>query len=95
VDRRTPVLNLAIAASFAASGRASTSARSGAGSGSIERTFTSNRARLRLSGSGRIALASPASNRWFFEASEFPGEGVNDPLLKARPETLEAYLGLH
>lgn len=37
----------------------------------------------------------PASNRWFFEASEFPQEPVNEPLLKANPETLEAYLGLH
>jgi catechol 2,3-dioxygenase len=37
----------------------------------------------------------PASNRWFFEASEFPGEPVNDPLLKANPETLEQFLGVH
>ena len=37
----------------------------------------------------------PASERWFFEASEFPDETVNEPLLKANPETLEAYLGLH
>ena len=37
----------------------------------------------------------PASNRWFFEASEFPGEEVNEPLLQATPQTLEAYLGLH
>lgn len=37
----------------------------------------------------------PASKRWFFEASEFPGEDVNEPLLSTTPETLEAYLGLH
>lgn len=37
----------------------------------------------------------PASNRWFFEASEFPGEQVHEPLLSAEPETLETYLGLH
>lgn len=37
----------------------------------------------------------PASNRWFFEASEFPGEPVHEPKLTATPETLEQYLGLH
>ncbi len=37
----------------------------------------------------------PASNRWFFEASEFPGEPVHEPTLTATPPTLEAYLGLH
>lgn len=37
----------------------------------------------------------PASNRWFFEASEFPGEPVHEPTLTANPETLEGYLGLH
>ncbi|MFD1506216.1 3,4-dihydroxyphenylacetate 2,3-dioxygenase [Georgenia yuyongxinii] len=37
----------------------------------------------------------PASNRWFFEASEFPGEPVREPLLQAAPPTLEAYLALH
>lgn len=37
----------------------------------------------------------PASKRWFFEASEFPGEPVNAPLLTANPETLEDYLSLH
>lgn len=37
----------------------------------------------------------PASNRWFFEASEFPGEEVHEPLLQADPPTLEKYLGLH
>lgn len=37
----------------------------------------------------------PASRRWFFEASEFPGETVREPLLSATPETLESYLGLH
>lgn len=37
----------------------------------------------------------PASRRWFFEASEFPGEAVRDPLLSATPATLEDYLQLH
>ena len=37
----------------------------------------------------------PASNRWFFEASEFPQEQVREPLLKANPQTLEGYLGVH
>lgn len=37
----------------------------------------------------------PASKRWFFEASEFPGEPVHEPQLVATPETLEDYLGLH
>ncbi len=37
----------------------------------------------------------PASKRWFFEASEFPGEEVHEPLLKTTPETLESYLGIH
>lgn len=37
----------------------------------------------------------PASERWFFEASEFPGEEPQKPLLDTKPETLEAYLGLH
>ncbi|HWD61499.1 MAG TPA: 3,4-dihydroxyphenylacetate 2,3-dioxygenase [Humibacter sp.] len=37
----------------------------------------------------------PASNRWFFEASEFPGEVLHEPLLHANPQTLEAYLGVH
>ncbi|MEU2200215.1 3,4-dihydroxyphenylacetate 2,3-dioxygenase [Isoptericola sp. NPDC019482] len=37
----------------------------------------------------------PASERWFFEASEFPGEPVQEPLLHATPPTLEAFLGLH
>ncbi|MBL0888332.1 3,4-dihydroxyphenylacetate 2,3-dioxygenase [Myceligenerans sp. I2] len=37
----------------------------------------------------------PASRRWFFEASEFPGEPVRDPLLTATPATLEDYLSLH
>lgn len=36
----------------------------------------------------------PASNRWFFEASEFPGETVHDPLLTATPPTLGQYLRL-
>ncbi|KRE23308.1 3,4-dihydroxyphenylacetate 2,3-dioxygenase [Agromyces sp. Soil535] len=37
----------------------------------------------------------PASNRWFFEASEFPGEVLHEPLLHASPTTLEQYLGVH
>ncbi|MGO1544217.1 MAG: 3,4-dihydroxyphenylacetate 2,3-dioxygenase [Gulosibacter sp.] len=37
----------------------------------------------------------PASRRWFFEASEFPGEEVHEPLLQANPDTLEDYLGIH
>ncbi|WP_297081224.1 3,4-dihydroxyphenylacetate 2,3-dioxygenase [uncultured Demequina sp.] len=37
----------------------------------------------------------PASRRWFFEASEFPGEDVLEPLLKATPATLEDYLSIH
>ena len=37
----------------------------------------------------------PASNRWFFEASEFPGETVHESSLTATPQTLETYLGLH
>ena len=37
----------------------------------------------------------PASKRWWFEASEFPDEPVNEPLLQADPMTLERYLGLH
>lgn len=37
----------------------------------------------------------PASRRWFFEASEFPGEAVHEPLLTATPATLEDYLQLH
>ncbi|MFE7835117.1 3,4-dihydroxyphenylacetate 2,3-dioxygenase [Streptomyces sp. NPDC057474] len=37
----------------------------------------------------------PASRRWFFEASEFPGEKVRDPLLKVTPTTLEDYLAIH
>lgn len=34
----------------------------------------------------------PASKRWFFEASEFAGVPVSDPLLVAEPLTLEKYL---
>lgn len=37
----------------------------------------------------------PASNRWFFEASEFSDEMVLDPQLTASPQTLEQYLALH
>jgi catechol 2,3-dioxygenase len=37
----------------------------------------------------------PASNRWFFEASPFPGEILHEPLLRANPQTLEQYLGVH
>ncbi len=37
----------------------------------------------------------PASARWFFEASEFEGQAVKEPLLKAAPKTLEDYLSVH
>ncbi len=37
----------------------------------------------------------PASKRWFFEASEFPDEAVNEPTLTASPQTLEDFLGMH
>jgi catechol 2,3-dioxygenase len=37
----------------------------------------------------------PASRRWFFEASEFPDEPLQDSPLKAVPATLEDVLGLH
>lgn len=37
----------------------------------------------------------PASRRWFFEASEFPGETVREPLMTATPETLEEFLAVH
>jgi catechol 2,3-dioxygenase len=37
----------------------------------------------------------PASRRWFFEASEYPNEPVNEPLLTAEPVVLETYLAIH
>jgi catechol 2,3-dioxygenase len=37
----------------------------------------------------------PASRRWFFEASEFPGQKVHEPLLTAAPATLEDFLSQH
>nr|WP_062516279.1 3,4-dihydroxyphenylacetate 2,3-dioxygenase [Demequina gelatinilytica] len=37
----------------------------------------------------------PASRRWFFEASEFPGELITEPMLTATPDTLEDYLAIH
>lgn len=37
----------------------------------------------------------PATRRWFFEASEFPGEAVHEPLLESAPATLEDVLGVH
>nr|NLD41477.1 3,4-dihydroxyphenylacetate 2,3-dioxygenase [Actinomycetales bacterium] len=37
----------------------------------------------------------PASERWFFEASEFPDRALREPLVFSSPQTLEAYLGLH
>ncbi|MBT2486531.1 MULTISPECIES: 3,4-dihydroxyphenylacetate 2,3-dioxygenase [unclassified Microbacterium] len=37
----------------------------------------------------------PATRRWFFEASEFVGEPVLEPLLHASPTTLEDLLGVH
>jgi catechol 2,3-dioxygenase len=49
-----------------------------------------------LSDPGRAQLwGLPASARWFFEASEFPGEPVQEPLLDAAPATLEDYLAIH
>ncbi|WP_432534429.1 3,4-dihydroxyphenylacetate 2,3-dioxygenase [Kineococcus arenarius] len=49
-----------------------------------------------LSNARRAQLwGMPASRRWFFEASEFPGEPVREPLLQASPQTLEDYLGVH
>ena len=36
-----------------------------------------------------------ASRRWFFEASEFLGAEVRDPLMQASPSTLEDVLRLH
>ncbi|WP_255355615.1 hypothetical protein [Agromyces sp. Soil535] len=40
-------------------------------------------------------MGQPASRRWFFEASEFPGAEVREPLLQATPATLEDVLSLH
>lgn len=37
----------------------------------------------------------PASRRWFFEASEFPGQPVLEPSVRANPATLEDFLGVH
>lgn len=37
----------------------------------------------------------PASRRWFYEASEFPGQPVHEPLLQASPSTLEDVLAIH
>jgi len=37
----------------------------------------------------------PATRRWFFEASEFPGEAAHEPLLTATPSTLEDVLSIH
>lgn len=37
----------------------------------------------------------PASRRWFFEASEFPDEPVNEPTVKTSPQILEDFLGIH
>ena len=34
----------------------------------------------------------PAPKKWFFEASEFEGVDVNEPLMDATPVTLEAFL---
>ena len=49
-----------------------------------------------LSNARRAQLwGMPASRRWFFEASEFPGEDVHEPKLQAAPQTLEDYLGVH
>lgn len=35
-----------------------------------------------------------ATRRWFFEASEFLNEPVREPLLTAKPQTVEDYFGL-
>ncbi len=35
----------------------------------------------------------PAPARWFYEASEFAGKKVHEPVLKADPVTLETFLG--
>jgi catechol 2,3-dioxygenase len=49
-----------------------------------------------LSNARRAQLwGMPATRRWFFEASEFPGEPVSEPLLTATPATLEDVLGVH
>lgn len=37
----------------------------------------------------------PASRRWFFEASEFPGEELQEPTIPVTPQTLEDFLGVH
>ncbi len=37
----------------------------------------------------------PASERWWFETREFPGQQVQKPFLEASPITLESYLGIH
>lgn len=37
----------------------------------------------------------PATRRWFYEASEFPGEPVHEPVLVTEPATLEDYLAVH
>jgi catechol 2,3-dioxygenase len=34
----------------------------------------------------------PAPARWFYEASEFAGKGLHDPVLRADPVTLESFL---
>ncbi|ALJ21407.1 3,4-dihydroxyphenylacetate 2,3-dioxygenase [Microbacterium sp. No. 7] len=49
-----------------------------------------------LSNANRAQLwGLPATRRWFFEASEFPGEAVHEPLLIAAPATLEDVLAIH
>jgi catechol 2,3-dioxygenase len=49
-----------------------------------------------VSNSRRAQLwGMPASARWFFEASEFDGQRVKEPLLAATPKTLEDYLSVH
>lgn len=37
----------------------------------------------------------PAHAKWFFEASEFPGKPLHEPLLHAEPVTLEKFLATH
>lgn len=58
-------------------------------------TIDINHAPLRwdLSDTRRSQLwGLPATAAWFFEASEFPGRPLHEPLLKAEPATLERFL---
>src|SRR5690606_25806394 len=58
-------------------------------------TIDINHAPLRwdLSDTRRSQLwGLPATAAWCFEASEFPGRPLHEPLLKAEPATLERFL---